>query len=100
LVAATAERYRLQFGLSEKRQADMQHLARVVLLRWIDVFVTNDKRLARWTRRVLEPEQRTMRTYIPAEAEHALKLQPDEQPPTMPAPGHPLLAATRPWWMP
>jgi hypothetical protein len=100
LVAATAERYRLQFGLSEKRQADMRHLARVVLLPWIEVFVTNDKRLAGWTRRALEPKQRAVRIYTTAEAEHAMKLQPEEQPPTKPAPGHPLLAATRPWWIP
>jgi len=53
LVRATAERYRLLFKLGPKHSQDMRHLARVLLLPWIDVFVTNDDGLAKRTRRAL-----------------------------------------------
>jgi hypothetical protein len=102
LVRATAERYRLLFKLGAKHRQDMRHLARVLLLPWIDVFVTNDDGLAKRTRRALTlaSPSRMVRILSPPEAEQALDLQRGEEPPLRPAPTHPLYAAPQRWWIP
>ncbi len=102
LVEETAERYRGEFGLSERRRPDMLHLARVMLLPQLGVFVTNDRKLAGWTHRALDlaAPGRTVRIYTPAEAERALELQPGEPPAVGLGRGHPLLSAPSRWWIP
>ena len=101
-VDSLASTYLERFGRKETTndRNDMRHLARVVLVGWIQAFVSNDGRLRHDAQRALATDApgRTVAIYTPVQAVKALQLHPCEQPRRRPAPSNPLWAAT--WWLP
>jgi hypothetical protein len=95
-----ATAYLDRFGRPEtsNHRNDMRHLARLVLVKWLSGFVTNDRQLREDARSALATDapERAIAVYSPVEAVAALRLGPDEQPRYEPAPGNPLRDAT--WW--
>jgi hypothetical protein len=86
-------RRRMQVGISDR---DAEHLARALLVEYIDAFVTDDKRLARRATRVA-PKRLQIVTVVEAEA--SLNIAPGEQPPISPSPSSPLASGEQ-WWVP
>jgi hypothetical protein len=91
-IEAEAQRL-IEAGISDR---DAEHLARALLVEYIDVFVTDDKRLAT---RAAQVAPRRLRIMTVVEAEASLNIAPGEQPRTAPAPSSPL-ASSEHWWVP
>ena len=75
---------------------DARHLARAELTPWIRIFVTNDKKLVRKGRAILDDADLAIVTAV--EAEELLGIEPGERPPVAPAEGSPLRDDQ--WWVP